>query len=250
MWSPRTAGTTRCAAPVRVSRRCWSRTLAGVNFVDRRGGVTPLMHAAALGSLDTMRLLLDHGADVNAAQRGRRDGVDVGGRRSREGPAPGRTRRRREGGVRERPDRAAARGDERSVSRDGAPAARARRRRQGARSRADVDARRGRLRQRHGSGAAAAQGRRAGQPGERHRHHAADECRRERQPRSGEAAAGGRRRGERRSRDRPAAAGEERHDRSRPVHAADSGVGVRSRRRSSRRCSMPARTSTRRKRAA
>ena len=39
---------------------------AGVNLRDRRGGVTPLMHAAALGSLDTMRLLLDKGADVNA----------------------------------------------------------------------------------------------------------------------------------------------------------------------------------------
>jgi ankyrin repeat protein len=33
---------------------------------ERRGGVTPLMYAAALGSLDTMRLLLDKGADVNA----------------------------------------------------------------------------------------------------------------------------------------------------------------------------------------
>ena len=39
---------------------------AGVNLRDRRGGVTPLMHAAALGSLDTMRLLLDKGADLNA----------------------------------------------------------------------------------------------------------------------------------------------------------------------------------------
>ena len=39
---------------------------AGVNLRDRRGGVTPLMHAAALGSIDTMRLLLDKGADVNA----------------------------------------------------------------------------------------------------------------------------------------------------------------------------------------
>ena len=39
---------------------------AGVNLRERRGGVTPLMHAAALGSLDTMRLLLDKGADVNA----------------------------------------------------------------------------------------------------------------------------------------------------------------------------------------
>jgi len=38
----------------------------GVNFIDRRGGVTPLMHAAALGSVDTMRALLDHGANLNA----------------------------------------------------------------------------------------------------------------------------------------------------------------------------------------
>jgi ankyrin repeat protein len=39
---------------------------ANVNLRDRRGGVTPLMYAAALGSTDTMRLLLDKGADVNA----------------------------------------------------------------------------------------------------------------------------------------------------------------------------------------
>jgi ankyrin repeat protein len=38
---------------------------ADVNARDRRGGVTPLMYAAALGSLETMRLLLDKGADVN-----------------------------------------------------------------------------------------------------------------------------------------------------------------------------------------
>src|SRR5215468_1092623 len=37
-----------------------------VNAKERRGGTTPLMHAAAIGSLDTMRLLLDKGADVNA----------------------------------------------------------------------------------------------------------------------------------------------------------------------------------------
>jgi ankyrin repeat protein len=37
-----------------------------VNLIDRRGGVTPLMHAAALGSIDTMRRLLDAGANVNA----------------------------------------------------------------------------------------------------------------------------------------------------------------------------------------
>lgn len=37
-----------------------------VNLKERRGGATPLMHAAAVGSLDAMRLLLDKGADVNA----------------------------------------------------------------------------------------------------------------------------------------------------------------------------------------
>jgi len=37
-----------------------------VNVKERRGSATPLMHAAALGSLDGMRLLLDKGADVNA----------------------------------------------------------------------------------------------------------------------------------------------------------------------------------------
>jgi hypothetical protein len=37
-----------------------------VNVKERRGGATPLMHAAAIGSLDAMRLLLDRGADVNA----------------------------------------------------------------------------------------------------------------------------------------------------------------------------------------
>jgi ankyrin repeat protein len=39
---------------------------ADVNLRDRRGGVTPLIYAAALGSPETMRLLLDKGADVNA----------------------------------------------------------------------------------------------------------------------------------------------------------------------------------------
>jgi ankyrin repeat protein len=37
-----------------------------MNLRDRRGGVTPLMHAAALGSPDAVRRLLDAGADVNA----------------------------------------------------------------------------------------------------------------------------------------------------------------------------------------
>src|SRR5580765_1165690 len=39
---------------------------ADVNTKDRRGGATPLMHAAGHGSLETMRLLLDKGADINA----------------------------------------------------------------------------------------------------------------------------------------------------------------------------------------
>jgi uncharacterized protein len=39
---------------------------ADVNAKDRRGGATPLMHAAAIGSLDTVRLLLNKGADVKA----------------------------------------------------------------------------------------------------------------------------------------------------------------------------------------
>src|SRR5438477_11690556 len=38
-----------------------------VNLVERRGGATPLMNAAAFGSSDAMRLLLDKGAKVNAA---------------------------------------------------------------------------------------------------------------------------------------------------------------------------------------
>ncbi len=37
-----------------------------VNLVERRGGATPLIHAAAVGSLESMRLLLDRGANVNA----------------------------------------------------------------------------------------------------------------------------------------------------------------------------------------
>jgi ankyrin repeat protein len=37
-----------------------------VNQKDRRGGATPLMHAAAVGNLATLRVLIDKGADVNA----------------------------------------------------------------------------------------------------------------------------------------------------------------------------------------
>ena len=37
-----------------------------VNVKERRGEATPLMYAAAFGSLDAMRLLIDEGADVNA----------------------------------------------------------------------------------------------------------------------------------------------------------------------------------------
>jgi len=43
---------------------------ADVNLRDRRGGATPLMYAAALGSLDTMKLLIEKGADVNARSTG------------------------------------------------------------------------------------------------------------------------------------------------------------------------------------
>ena len=39
---------------------------ADVNATDPRGGATPLMHAAAAGSIDAMKLLLDTGANVNA----------------------------------------------------------------------------------------------------------------------------------------------------------------------------------------
>jgi ankyrin repeat protein len=43
---------------------------ADVNMKDRRGGATPLMNAAAFGSIDTMRLLLEKGAEVNARSAG------------------------------------------------------------------------------------------------------------------------------------------------------------------------------------
>jgi ankyrin repeat protein len=38
---------------------------AGANLADRHG-ITPLMYAAEVGSLDAMHVLIDHGADVNA----------------------------------------------------------------------------------------------------------------------------------------------------------------------------------------
>jgi ankyrin repeat protein len=40
---------------------------ADPNGGDPRGGATPLMHAAAVGSLEAMKMLLDHKADPNAA---------------------------------------------------------------------------------------------------------------------------------------------------------------------------------------
>ncbi|HKY21851.1 MAG TPA: ankyrin repeat domain-containing protein [Vicinamibacterales bacterium] len=38
---------------------------ANPNVADPRGGATPLMYAAAIGSIDAMKLLLDQGADAN-----------------------------------------------------------------------------------------------------------------------------------------------------------------------------------------
>ena len=43
-------------------------TKAEVNGADARG-VTPLMHAAAFGNIETLRALLDAGAEVNARNR-------------------------------------------------------------------------------------------------------------------------------------------------------------------------------------
>jgi ankyrin repeat protein len=40
---------------------------ADPNVADARGGSTPLMHAAAVGAVESMKLLLDHKASVNAA---------------------------------------------------------------------------------------------------------------------------------------------------------------------------------------
>jgi ankyrin repeat protein len=40
---------------------------ANPNVAEPRGGATPLMHAGVVGSVESMKLLLDHKADVNAA---------------------------------------------------------------------------------------------------------------------------------------------------------------------------------------
>src|SRR6516225_7589602 len=53
----------RRSRPIRVSPPWWPR------FACK--APTPLQHAAAFGSIDTMKLLLDAGADVNAANRRR-----------------------------------------------------------------------------------------------------------------------------------------------------------------------------------
>ena len=49
----------------RRSRLCCGHG-AAVDVEDRRGGATPLMNASAFGSFETMKLLIDKGADVNA----------------------------------------------------------------------------------------------------------------------------------------------------------------------------------------
>src|SRR6266700_1403042 len=45
--------------------RAMAHSKSAVNAADSRGA-TPLMHAAAIGSLDAIKILLDAGADVNA----------------------------------------------------------------------------------------------------------------------------------------------------------------------------------------
>src|SRR5262245_6596057 len=59
---------------------------------DRRGS-TPLMHAAAFGNRDTLKLLIDAGADVRA----RNDMGATGRRRSGKSPPPDRAWGRRHG---------------------------------------------------------------------------------------------------------------------------------------------------------
>ncbi len=50
-----------------ISLQAMLKAGANPNVPDPRGGATPLMHAAVVGSVDAMKLLLDNGADVNAA---------------------------------------------------------------------------------------------------------------------------------------------------------------------------------------
>ena len=80
----------------RSSRCCW--TAARGRTTAAPSGVTPLMEAARSGSVEAVRLLLAHGADVNARERARRpDRADVGGRAAAPGHrrAAARARRRR-----------------------------------------------------------------------------------------------------------------------------------------------------------
>ena len=51
---------------------------ANPNVPDPRGGATPLMYAAAVGSLEAMRLLLDNGAEVNSPNSAGSDPTHVG----------------------------------------------------------------------------------------------------------------------------------------------------------------------------
>src|SRR5690349_5727706 len=57
-----------CYAAIRTNDLARLRALAkdGLRDVKDRRGITPLMYAAAVGSIDAMRLLIDAGADVNA----------------------------------------------------------------------------------------------------------------------------------------------------------------------------------------
>ena len=141
------------------------RNGAAVDVRDRRGGATPLMNAAAFGSIETMKLLIDKGADVNARSTAGATALMWAVDRSREGASADRSRRRRERRVRERPHRAAAGGDERPIRTDRPPAAVAWRERPGHRYREDDDVEGGDVRQRF-----------------RH-HHPTGRSRRERQPR-------------------------------------------------------------------
>jgi ankyrin repeat protein len=72
--SPASAPQDRMYAAIRAGDTAAAGALlqagADVNMKDRRGGATPLMNAAAFGSLETMRLLIDKGADVNGRSAG------------------------------------------------------------------------------------------------------------------------------------------------------------------------------------